>query len=465
LTSKPFQLNPDPKPSNFYFGSKQHRRAKAYLEYGVSRNEGFIVITGEIGAGKTTVLRALIEGLHGSNVITGHLVTTQLGAEDTLRMVGAAFGFKVKDVPKSELLITLEAFLISQTSKGKRCLLIVDEAQNLTPRAVEELRMLSNFQFGNQALLQTFLVGQPEFREILQRPEMEQFRQRVAATCHIGPLDQEETSTTSSTGSSAPAPPASPVSTPSLRGHLQGQRRHPAAHQLGVRPAAAARLPGRQDASGGDRCRRGDARARAGDLGPSRSVSAPASADGANAAWRRGHRPRRRPQKLKLDPAAAEAMSKQLASLGAEQRGDQLQRLERSLLRLERINVQTLGMLQKLVGAVKKSSADERVGNTPYALRAPPQGGNASGPAKPVQATGLGPVMCVVGRAPNFMKMAPILRALAAHQPPLPALLVHTGQHYDQDMNDRLFVDLGCRGRTSISRSARAATPCRRPRS
>jgi general secretion pathway protein A len=161
LSSKPFQLNPDP---NFFFGSKQHRRAKAYLEYGVSRNEGFIVITGEIGAGKTTVLRSLIDGLNGSNVITGHLVTTQLGAEDTLRMVGAAFGFRVKDVPKSELLITLEAFLISQTSKGKRCLLIVDEAQNLTPKAVEELRMLSNFQFGNQALLQSFLVGQPEFR-------------------------------------------------------------------------------------------------------------------------------------------------------------------------------------------------------------------------------------------------------------------------------------------------------------
>ncbi|NWG74203.1 MAG: AAA family ATPase, partial [Rubrivivax sp.] len=175
LKSKPFQLNPDPA---FYFGSKQHSRAKAYLEYGISRNEGFIVVTGEIGVGKTTLLRALIESLHGTNVTIGHLVTTQLGAEDTLRMVGAAFGFKVKDVPKSELLITLEAFLLSQTSQGKRCLLIVDEAQNLTPNAVEELRMLSNFQFGTQALLQSFLVGQPEFREILQRPEMEQFRQR-----------------------------------------------------------------------------------------------------------------------------------------------------------------------------------------------------------------------------------------------------------------------------------------------
>ncbi len=190
LASKPFQLNPDP---SFFFGSKQHRRAKAYLEYGISRHEGFVVVTGEIGAGKTTTLRALIDGLHGSNVVIGHLVTTQLDAEDTLRMVGSAFGFKVKDVSKSELLVTLEAFLLSQTSQGKRCLLIVDEAQNLTPRAVEELRMLSNFQYGNEALLQTCLVGQPEFRAILQRPEMEQFRQRVTATCHIGPMDAEET--------------------------------------------------------------------------------------------------------------------------------------------------------------------------------------------------------------------------------------------------------------------------------
>src|SRR5258706_1602693 len=190
LTSKPFQLNPDP---SFYFGSKQHSRAKAYLEYGISRHEGFVVITGEIGAGKTTILRTLIDGLHGSDVVIGHIVTTQLGAEDTLRMVGAAFGFNVKDIPKSELLITLEAFLLSQTSQGKRCLLIVDEAQNLTLQAVEELRMLSNFQYGTQALLQSFLVCQPEFREILQRPEMEQFRQRVAAPCHIGPLGADAT--------------------------------------------------------------------------------------------------------------------------------------------------------------------------------------------------------------------------------------------------------------------------------
>jgi len=190
LKSHPFQLNPDP---HFYFGSKQHRRAKAYLDYGVSRNDGFIVITGEIGAGKTTILRGLLNSLQQSNIVAGHLVTTQLDAEDTLRMVGAAFGFQAKGSSKAELLSALEAFLLSHARQGKRCLLVVDEAQNLTPRAVEELRMLSNFQLGSQSLLQSFLVGQPEFREILQRPEMEQFRQRVSATCHIGPLDLAET--------------------------------------------------------------------------------------------------------------------------------------------------------------------------------------------------------------------------------------------------------------------------------
>jgi general secretion pathway protein A len=190
LTGKPFQLNPDP---SFYFGSKQHRRAKAYLEYGIQRNEGFIVITGEVGAGKTTIVRGLLESLDPESVVAANLVSTQLDAEDTLRMVGAAFGVNVKEISKADLLMSLEAFLVTQISQGKRCLLIVDEAQNLTPRAVEELRMLSNFQFGKQALLQTFLVGQPEFREILQSPNMQQLRQRVTATCHIGPMDVDET--------------------------------------------------------------------------------------------------------------------------------------------------------------------------------------------------------------------------------------------------------------------------------
>jgi len=190
LTGKPFQLNPDP---TFYFGSRQHRRAMAYLEYGLHQNEGFIVVTGEVGAGKTTILRSLLSKLDAAQVVAGQLVSTQLDAEDMLRLAASSFGLRTKGVEKSDLLLSLEAFLVATSQQGKRALLIVDEAQNLTPRAVEELRMLSNFQLETHALLQSFLVGQPEFRRTMQSPEMSQLRQRVIAACHIGPMDLEET--------------------------------------------------------------------------------------------------------------------------------------------------------------------------------------------------------------------------------------------------------------------------------
>ena len=190
LKSKPFQLNPDP---TFYYGSKQHRRATAYLEYGLHQNEGFIVVTGEVGAGKTTIVRGLLDKLNADKVVAAQLVSTQLDAEDTLRMVAAAFGVNTRNLGKSDVLLSLEAFLVEITRQGKRCLLIVDEAQNLTPHAVEELRMLSNFQFETHALLQSFLIGQPEFRVIMQSPRMQQLRQRVIAACHIGPMDHDET--------------------------------------------------------------------------------------------------------------------------------------------------------------------------------------------------------------------------------------------------------------------------------
>ena len=190
FNEKPFQLNADPQ---FYFGSRQHRRAMAFVEYGLHQSEGFIVITGDVGAGKTTLVRNLLAHLDPEQVVAGTLVSTQLDAEDTLRMVAAAFGVPTRHGAKSDVLLALETMLTSHASRGKRCLLVVDEAQNLSPRAVEELRMLSNFQVGNHSLLQSFLVGQPEFRLILQRPELNQLRQRVIAACHIGPLDAEDT--------------------------------------------------------------------------------------------------------------------------------------------------------------------------------------------------------------------------------------------------------------------------------
>jgi general secretion pathway protein A len=190
LTGKPFQLNPDP---GFFFGSKGHSSAYSYLKYGVFQGEGFIVITGEIGAGKTTLVRTLLSELDPRKVVAVQLVSTQLDADDLLRSVATSFGLPVKGADKAHLLATLEAFLTSLITEHKRALLIVDEAQNLTPRAMEELRMLSNFQLGDRALLQSFLVGQPELRNLLREPYMQQLRQRVIASYHLGPIDREET--------------------------------------------------------------------------------------------------------------------------------------------------------------------------------------------------------------------------------------------------------------------------------
>ena len=190
LRGKPFQLNPDPR---FFYGSKGHRRAMAYLEYGLNQGEGFIVITGEVGAGKTTLVRNLFRKLESENVVAAQLVSTQLDADDLLSAVAGAFGLSFEGVAKAGLLKKLEAFLLSCHNQGKRALLIVDEAQNLTPRAVEELRMLSNFQTGEKSLLQSFLLGQPEFRYILQSEDMQQLRQRVTASYHLGPMDLDET--------------------------------------------------------------------------------------------------------------------------------------------------------------------------------------------------------------------------------------------------------------------------------
>jgi putative secretion ATPase (PEP-CTERM system associated) len=189
LNSKPFQLGPDPR---FFFSSKGHRRAMAYLTYGAHQGEGFIIITGEVGAGKTMLANTLAHKLASQNLSLAQVVSTRLKDDDMIRMVAASFGLQQHD-SKAVLLDRIEQHLQACYRQGKRALLIVDEAQNIPQSSVEELRMLSNFVHGAQPLLQTFLLGQPEFRRILQSPAMEQLRQRVIASCHLGPLDRAET--------------------------------------------------------------------------------------------------------------------------------------------------------------------------------------------------------------------------------------------------------------------------------
>jgi len=190
LTANPFELSPDP---GFYYASRGHSRAFAYLKYGIYQGDGFIVITGEIGAGKTTMVRALLDELDDRQIVAAQLVSTHLDADALVQSVAAAFGLPIQDRGKAQLLSQFEAFLGSLAAQQRRVLLIVDEAQNLTPRAMEELRMLSNFQLGARPLLQSFLVGQPELRDILRTPAMTQLRQRIIASYHLGTMNREET--------------------------------------------------------------------------------------------------------------------------------------------------------------------------------------------------------------------------------------------------------------------------------
>ncbi|HHC71683.1 MAG TPA: DUF2075 domain-containing protein [Thiotrichales bacterium] len=191
LARRPFQLSPDPE---FFFGSSGHKRVLAYLRYGLQQGEGFIVVTGEVGSGKTTLVKSLLHELEGQqDLVAVDLVSTQLEADDLLIMVANAFDIPHENTGKGALLKCLQRHMQEQAEQGKRMLLIVDEAQNLGYAALEELRMLSNFQMGNRPLFQSFLLGQRQFRDILRKPELEQLRQRVIASYHLGPMDLQET--------------------------------------------------------------------------------------------------------------------------------------------------------------------------------------------------------------------------------------------------------------------------------
>jgi general secretion pathway protein A len=189
LSSRPFQLNPD---ARYFYNSKQHSRALAHLTYGLARGEGFVVITGEIGAGKTTLMEHLVSKLDQGRYIVGKIATTQLAPTGFLRSVLAALGIPKPANDKAKMLYQFEELLRKSGEEKRRILLIVDEVQNLPWGSLEELRMLSNLTSGMESHLQTFLVGQPQFREVLGNFKAEQLRQRVVTSYHLGALLEDE---------------------------------------------------------------------------------------------------------------------------------------------------------------------------------------------------------------------------------------------------------------------------------
>lgn len=193
LTGRPFQLTPDPA---FYFQSLTHRKALSYLSYGLAQGEGFVVITGEIGAGKSTLVAHLMATIDPARLTAAQIVTSKLDGEELVHLVAQAFGLIIDGHDKASALGAIEAFLHDEARAGRRCLLVVDESQNLALDALEELRMLSNFQLGAHPLLQTLLLGQPEFRELIQdHPQLDQLRQRVIAAHHLEAMELGEVQT------------------------------------------------------------------------------------------------------------------------------------------------------------------------------------------------------------------------------------------------------------------------------
>jgi len=189
LKRKPFDLLPNPE---FMFMSKSHNRALSYLDYGIRERVGFILLTGEVGSGKTTIIRNLIRKNLGK-VVLSKVFNTRVDSEQLLAMINDDFGLPVQNRNKIALLHDLNAFLIDQFVKGNQPVLIIDEAQNLANELLEEIRMLSNLETDSTKLLQIILVGQPELRQTIASPSMVQLRQRISINCHIQPLSLDET--------------------------------------------------------------------------------------------------------------------------------------------------------------------------------------------------------------------------------------------------------------------------------
>jgi len=191
LKEKPFQILSDPA---YLFMSKTHESAYTYLEYGILENKGFVVITGEVGSGKTTLINYLLEKIDG-NTQTALINNTLVKPGNLIKMLCQDFEIDVRGLDDSELLMAFYQFLIKQYSERKRVILIIDEAQNLSMDALEEIRMLSNFELDKQHLFQVILVGQPQLRFKLQQKALEQLAQRISVHYHISGLSADEVET------------------------------------------------------------------------------------------------------------------------------------------------------------------------------------------------------------------------------------------------------------------------------
>src|SRR5688572_25242994 len=189
LRERPFALSPDPE---YLYPSRVHREALDYLRYGLESHAGFVVITGEIGSGKTTLLQTLLRGIDSQTTV-GRIVNTMLEPRELIETILIDFGLEAQNRSKPTMLRDLAQYLVDQRLAGRLVLLVIDEAQNLGLGALEELRMLSNLETEKSKLMQIVLVGQPNLRDKLAAPELEQLRQRITVSYHLAPLDADET--------------------------------------------------------------------------------------------------------------------------------------------------------------------------------------------------------------------------------------------------------------------------------
>lgn len=189
LNTKPFELVPNPL---FLFNSHSHKKAISYLQYGLQERVGFILLAGEVGSGKTTIIRDIIKNLD-EDIVLSQVVNTSGTATEILAMINDDFGLAIAGKDKVALLHDLNDHLVTLYSEGKRAVIIIDEAQNLSPSVLEEVRLLSNLEAENAKLVQIVLVGQPELQNIITRPELRQLRQRISIHCQLEPLTREET--------------------------------------------------------------------------------------------------------------------------------------------------------------------------------------------------------------------------------------------------------------------------------